>query len=193
MAGAAGAADLKSSAYYSNRCDTQTLPGQAVVFRRDRQQVTNADGLWDEARTVYAGFDADVNKSDLVYTFQPAGATVGFAGLQYEDDVNKWQGSQICLLSFDELTHFTEYQFFYMLSRNRSASVVRSYVRATTNPDADSWVAGFIAWWIDPETGFPIPERAGVLRWICKEQRSNFGLTVKRGGPVRGRGVSGIG
>jgi predicted phage terminase large subunit-like protein len=42
---------------------------------------------------------------------------------------------------------------------------VRPYIRATCSPDADSWVAEFGPWWIDPETGFPIPERAGVLRY----------------------------
>jgi len=33
---------------------------------------------------------------------------------------------------------------------------VRPYIRATCNPDADSWVADFLAWWIDPESGLPI-------------------------------------
>jgi hypothetical protein len=41
---------------------------------------------------------------------------------------------------------------------------VQPYIRATCNPDADSWVADFLVWWIDPETGLPIPERVGVLR-----------------------------
>lgn len=44
-----------------------------------------------------------------------------------------------------------------------------SIVRATCNPDVDSWVAKFIAWWIDQETGYPIPERSGVLRYFCRE------------------------
>lgn len=144
-----------------------------VVFRRDRQQVTNEGGLWDEARSIYPLLNARPNNSDLFYEF-PSGSTIGFAGLQYETDVLKWQGSQIAYLGFDELTHFTEYQFFYMLSRNRSASAVRSYVRATTNPDADSWVAGFISWWIDPATGFPIKERGGVVRWLVRNNNRNF-------------------
>jgi Terminase large subunit, T4likevirus-type, N-terminal len=42
------------------------------------------------------------------------------------------------------------------------------YIRATCNPDADSWVADFLAWWIDQETGLPIPERAGVLRYYVR-------------------------
>jgi len=55
-----------------------------------------------------------------------------------------------------------------MLSRSRSMCGVRPYVRATCNPDADSWVAKFLEWWIDQETGFPIPERSGKLRWFLR-------------------------
>jgi len=55
-----------------------------------------------------------------------------------------------------------------MLSRNRTDSGVAPYVRATCNPDADSWVADFIKWWITPETGYPIPERSGVIRYMVR-------------------------
>src|ERR1700680_686721 len=55
-----------------------------------------------------------------------------------------------------------------MVSRTRSPCGVRPYIRATCNPDADSWVANFLAWWIDPASGLPIPERAGVLRYYIR-------------------------
>jgi Terminase large subunit, T4likevirus-type, N-terminal len=55
-----------------------------------------------------------------------------------------------------------------MVSRNRSTCGVRPYIRATCNPDADSWVANFLSWWIDPESGYPLPERAGVLRYFIR-------------------------
>lgn len=58
--------------------------------------------------------------------------------------------------------------FFYMLSRNRSTCGVAPYVRASCNPDADSWVAGFIAWWIDQDTGYPIAERSGKIRYMAR-------------------------
>ena len=32
----------------------------------------------------------------------------------------------------------------------------------------DSWVANFISWWIDQETGYPIPERSGEIRYFCR-------------------------
>jgi predicted phage terminase large subunit-like protein len=94
----------------------------------------------------------------------PRSGRIKFAHLQFDNTVYDWQGAQIALICFDELTHFTAHQFF----RNRSICGVRPYIRATCNPDADSWVADFLAWWIDPETGLPIPERAGVLRYYIR-------------------------
>lgn len=69
---------------------------------------------------------------------------------------------------FDELTHFDENVFWYMFSRNRSDSGVPGYIRATTNPDPDSWVAKFISWWINQDTGYAIPERSGKIRWFIR-------------------------
>jgi hypothetical protein len=77
---------------------------------------------------------------------------IKFSHLRFDTTVYDWQGAQITLICFDELTHFTAHQFFYMVS-NRSTCGVRPYIRATCNPDADSWVADFLAWWIDQETG----------------------------------------
>jgi tetratricopeptide (TPR) repeat protein len=98
----------------------------------------------------------------------PRGGKIKFSHLQFETTVYDWQGAQITLICFDELTHFSAHQFFYMVSRSRSTCGVRPYIRATCNPDADSWVADFLSWWIDPESGQPIPERAGVLRYFVR-------------------------
>jgi len=97
-----------------------------------------------------------------------SGASVSFAHLEHDKIVLKWQGSQIPLICCDELTHFSAKQFWYMVSLNRYMSGVRPYTRTTCNPDADSWVAELISWWIDQDTGLPIPERADVLRWFVR-------------------------
>jgi predicted phage terminase large subunit-like protein len=55
-----------------------------------------------------------------------------------------------------------------MLSRSRSTCGVRPYVRGTCNPDPDSFLASFLAWWIEQETGYPIAERAGRMRWFVR-------------------------
>ena len=125
-------------------------------------------GIWTDTEEMYPHFGASPNLSALFWQF-PSGARVGFAHLQHEKDKLKYQGAQIPLICFDELTHFSESQFWYLLSRNRSTCGVKPYIRATTNPDADSWVAKLIQWWWDESTGDPIPQRSGVVRWFVRD------------------------
>ena len=141
----------------------------ALIFRRDYNQVTSPGGLWDSSKKIYSYVKGcyPLKTPKLHWTF-PSGASVNFAHLGSDEDCLSWQGSQITMLGFDELTHFSEYQFFYMLSRNRTDSGISPYIRATCNPDADSWVAGFISWWIDQETGYPVPDRSGKVRWMVR-------------------------
>ncbi len=137
----------------------------AVIFRRNSVQVRNEGGLWDESTKVYPLLGAAPQESILQWKF-PKGAKLKFAHLEHEKNKHDWQGSQIPFIGFDELTHFSRAQFIYMLSRNRSTCGVSPYIRATCNPDADSWVAGFIEWYIDQDTGYAIPERSGVVRFF---------------------------
>jgi predicted phage terminase large subunit-like protein len=139
----------------------------AVIFRRTLADVRKAGALLDTSRELYGEIGATFRSDTFTWSF-PTRTTITFGHLEHENTVLTWQGSQVCFLAFDELTHFTRSQFFYMLSRSRSVCGVRPYVRATTNPDADSWVAEFISWWIDQNTGFPIEERSGVLRWFAR-------------------------
>ncbi len=131
----------------------------AVIFRREATQITNEGGLWDEAMKLYPSLGGRSRLAPRPMYLFPSGSRVSFAHLNLEADVLDWH---------DELTHFSKSQFFYMLSRNRSTCGVRPYVRATCNPDADSWLAGFLAWWIDQDTGLPIPERSGAIRWFVR-------------------------
>ena len=138
-----------------------------VIFRRNTVQVRNEGGLWDESENIYRQLGWHGREGILEWV-APSGMRVKFAHLEHDKTVYDWQGSQIPFIGFDELTHFTEKQFWYMLSRNRSTSGVPGYVRATTNPDADSWVRKLIDWWIGPD-GYPIKERSGVVRWFIRQ------------------------
>lgn len=145
----------------------------AVIFRRTLADVKKEGGLWDTSIPIYGNLRAAPRLDNFSWTFPSpsrlGGGKITFAGLEHDKDVLKWQGSQIPMIGFDELTHFSRVQFFYMLSRNRTTNKnVRPYIRATCNPDADSWVAEFISYWIDPVTGYAIPERSGVIRWFAK-------------------------
>lgn len=142
------------------------IPGfGGVIFRRTSPQIRNEGGLWDTSMGIYPHAKGQPKESVLEWVF-PKGPKIKFSHLEYEKNIFDWQGSQIPFLGFDELTHFTKKMFFYLLSRNRSTCGVDPYVRATCNPDPESWVADFISWWIDAVTGFPIPERDGVIRYL---------------------------
>ena len=142
----------------------------ALIFRHSYTQVTAPGGLWDTARNIYGSVrGAWPSKTPKLHWTFRSGATVNFAHLTRDEDVESWQGSQIVYIGWDELTHFSDYQFFYMLSRNRSDSGIKPYIRATCNPDPDSWVKTFISWWIDKDTGYAIDERSGVIRYMARK------------------------
>jgi predicted phage terminase large subunit-like protein len=144
---------------------------RCVIFRRTVPMLRSPGGLWDASREIFPLVGGEAREQAHEYVF-PSRAVVKFAGMELEADCHNWQGSEIALICFDELAQFTEKQFFYLLSRNRSTSGVKPYVRATCNPDSDSWLRNFLAWWIDEATGLPIPERAGVLRYFVRRDDS---------------------
>lgn len=146
----------------------------STIFRRTYPEIQNEGGLWDDSENIYPFKGGVPRESDLSWYFPKFSNSIKFSHMEHEKTKFNYQGSQICYLAFDELTHFSESQFFYMLSRNRSVCGLKPYVRATCNPDAESWVAELIAYWIDQDTGYPIPERSGVLRWFIKNGDSIF-------------------
>lgn len=164
----------------------KNVPGfGCTIFRRNFNQIFSQGGLWDESMKIYLGIKGATPQMSLGrWKFcdkdEKIISTVRFAHIEREEDLAKWQGSQICEIGFDELTHFSEKTFFYMLSRNRSTCGVTPFVRATCNPDADSWVAKFIEWWIDPESGYPIPERSGKLRWFIRRDEVLYWANTKQ-------------
>src|SRR6185437_10114416 len=87
----------------------------AVFFRRTTPQITNPGGLWDESRKFYPRLGGTPHLGTREWRW-PRGGKIKFAHLQFDSTVYDWQGAQIALLCFDELTHFTAHQFFYMVS-----------------------------------------------------------------------------
>ena len=164
----------------------KNVPGfGCTIFRRNFNQIFAQGGLWDESMQIFRnvrGADPKFARGQWWFRDKEGNivSKVTFAHIEREEDVHKWQGSQICEIGFDELTHFSEKTFFYMLSRNRSTCGVTPFVRATCNPDADSWVAKFIEWWIDPDTGYPIPERSGKLRWFIRRNETLYWANTKQ-------------
>lgn len=141
---------------------------QAIIFRRESVQITSPGGLRDTSLDIYPHLGGEYRAQPTPRWVFPSGAQITMAHLNAENQVLAYQGSQMALIAYDELCHFSRFQFFYMLSRSRSMSGIKPYIRGSCNPDPDSWVASFISWWIDAETGFAIKERSGVLRYMFR-------------------------
>lgn len=138
-----------------------------MIFRRTISDLRKEGALWDQAKELYSKTGARTLETLRVQF--TGGMRIQFGHMEHEKNKFDWQGAQFSFAGFDEVTHFTEGQFFYILSRLRSVSGVRGYIRATCNPDPDSWVRNFLAWWIDPITGLAIEERSGVIRYFIRD------------------------
>lgn len=154
-------------------CRNTGIPNfTGICFRRTSPQIRNPGGLLDASRRLFTALRGRLKEQEMEWRFPTPNpvepSVIKFSHLQYESDVEAHMGAEYAYIFFDELTHFTENQFWYLMSRNRSTCGVRPYVRASCNPDPDSFVARLVEWYIDQDTGYPIPERDGVIRFLMR-------------------------
>ena len=83
----------------------------------------------------YLSTGAKYNDTKKFYTF-PNGGVQMFGHCEHEKDIVRYDGVEYNYAGWDELTHFTEYQYLYLTaSRVRSSSAqLPAIVRAGTNP-----------------------------------------------------------
>ena len=70
------------------------------------------------------------------------GSIIDFGYCDSETDVFKYQSAEFDVIRFDELTHFTEDIYIYLISRLRGANDFPKSVKSSTNPGGvgHSWV-----------------------------------------------------
>ena len=76
---------------------------------------------------------ASYNSSKHTWTFQN-GSIIDFGYIDNENDVYQYQSAEYDCIRFDELTHFTEYMYVYMISRCRGANGYPKRIKSSTNP-----------------------------------------------------------
>lgn len=140
-----------------------------VFFRRTLPEIEQEGGAWDKSEEIFYGIGGIPNLNKHKWYF-PSGSTFTFAHLQYEQDVRKWLSSQIPVLLIDQAEGFSAKMFWALVGRNRSDIGIRPYTRVGCNPDPDSFLAKFLEWWIDQTTGYPIPDRDGVTRYMARDE-----------------------
>ncbi len=85
-----------------------------------------------------------------IYTFNSSshtgrfknGSCIDFGYCAGENDVYQYQSAEYDCIRFDELTHFTEMQYIYLISRVRGANGYPKQIKSSTNPGGvgHTWV-----------------------------------------------------
>lgn len=132
--GAAGGG--KSAALLMAALQYADIPGySALLLRRTFRDLNQAEALIPLSKEWLRETDAKWNDNDRRWTF-PSGATLTFGYLEHEDDKFQYQGAAFQFVGFDELTHFSETQYRYLLSRvrRRIGLEVPLRARGASNP-----------------------------------------------------------
>lgn len=120
---------------------------------------------------MYKPFKYKANEQKLQMTF-PSGAIISFAPLDRVEDRFNFDGGQYSLVVFDEAQHQHEQSVLYLMSRLRSKAQMSSQLVMTCNPLYNSFLRKWVEWHLDPDTGIPIPERDGVIRYFTNDAGS---------------------
>lgn len=83
------------------------------------------------------------------------GSCIDFGYCATETDVYQYQSAEYDLIRFDELTHFTEAQYIYLISRVRGANGFPKQIKSSTNP------GGVGHTWVKKRFISPSPENVG--------------------------------
>lgn len=158
---------------------------RSIIFRREFAQLK---GIRERAEEIYG----EIGKFNGGYELwrinegPRAGTRIEFGASQFPGDESKYQGRAHDLKAFDEITHFTEQQFRFLITWNRTTrSRQRTRVIAAGNPPTDAegdWVIRYWAPWLDPR--HPNPAKPGELRWFVSDPINGGDIEVPDGKPV---------
>lgn len=137
---------------------------RAIIFRKELDDLSDIIDTSGEIYDEYGTYNRA--KNDMTWNFRSGGwLTFSFHDMDYDNFHDRYQGKQYPYIGIDEVTQMSFKKFKVLTMSNRNAYGIRNRIVGTCNPDPDSWVAKFIEWWIDSETGLPIQERNGVVRY----------------------------
>lgn len=110
-----------------------------IIFRRTFPDLERS--IIRTSLELYPKEIASYNSSKHTWTFKN-GSIIDFGYIDHENDVYKYQSAEYDVIRFDELTHFTEYMYVYMISRCRGANPFPKHIKSSTNPGGigHSWV-----------------------------------------------------
>ncbi|MDP2618612.1 MAG: terminase family protein [Hyphomicrobiales bacterium] len=141
---------------------------RSILFRREYKQLSALVDRAHEIRRTRDGYAAHpehrFNLGD--------GRVMRMGGMQHPGDETDYQGQPHDFYGFDELTQFTERQFRYVITWNRSTKPKqRCRVIGASNPPETAegeWIIRYWAPWLDDQ--HPNPALPGELRWFISDE-----------------------
>lgn len=117
-----------------------------ILFRRSYPELEKS--VIRQAFELFPGTLYKYSNTSHTMTFQN-GSVLDFGYISSEEDVYQYQSAEYDVIRFDELTHFTEFQYEYMRSRLRGTNGYPKQMKSSTNPGniGHAWVK---ARFIDP-------------------------------------------
>ena len=140
---------------------------RSIIFRREFKQL---EGLRERAEELYGDIGRWNGQKELWrLAYGGKHRRIEFDAVQLIGHEKKYQGRPHDLKGFDEICHFAESQFRFLIGWNRSADPnQRTRVICTGNPPTDAegdWVIKYWAPWLDKS--HPNPAKPGELRWFA--------------------------
>jgi hypothetical protein len=136
---------------------------RALVLRRTNKEASKLVERYVEILKTRDGW----NGQEHVWRL-PDGRIIDIGGCQHEDDKQKYKGTPHDLIAFDEISDFSETQFRFINTWNRSADPnQRCRIVCAGNPPTRAegrWVNKYWAPWIDKT--HHKPAKPGELRWF---------------------------
>lgn len=119
----------------------------AVKYKKSKQLILRRTfpelekSLIRTALSIYPQAIFSYNASKHVGVFKN-GSIIDFSYCDRENDVFKYQSAEYDVIRFDELTHFTEQMYTYLISRVRGANDFPKQIKSSTNPGGvgHAWV-----------------------------------------------------
>ena len=133
-----------------------------------RRESTQLKGVIKRMTQILGGTDG-LNRSNGQWRIPDSPKTVDLGHCKDSGDEEKYQGQPHDLIVFDEITHFLESMFRFIIGWNRSVDPgQRCRVLCTGNPPTSSdgdWVREFWGPWLDDQ--HKDPALPGELRWYA--------------------------
>ena len=146
-----------------------TTHRRSIIYRREYRQLLGAEGIIERSRALLRDTSARYNGQEMMWRDIPGDRMLEFGAVQYDKDVEKYQGRAHDLKAFDELAHFSEAQYRYLIGWNRSTIPgQRCRIVSAGNPPLSAegaWVVERWRAWLD--SGHSNPAAPGELRWYA--------------------------